>query len=231
MNLWIILLGIITLGVIIWLSTLTGKKDKRRRYLEALADYVESRLEPLEGYPNSFRIRCNFAGNEFVYEDIVDRAPGNVANRVFLKGPSPTTLTLSLTEKPRTTIRADVQSFADMKTPWVNAAEKLVLPPELKMFSAFTNDPLLAGLLLEDGKVLKAFVSCKNVDALGHPVCSLEIKEGTVIMGFHPRTEMKPSLAELYHSPPVIADYLERAAAPVERLKKLAVLKKERGQL
>ena len=120
----VIILGIVILVVLILLNIkIPNTKDKRKQYLQSLADYLETKLEPMEGQDHSYRLRFVYKNKQFIFEDVEDRLQNSCVYKVFLKAITSSKLKIDFTERPRTTIRANVQSLDDLKAPWLVDAE------------------------------------------------------------------------------------------------------------
>lgn len=210
MNIVLVIAAVFMVGLIFLLnSRFFEQKDKRRRYLESLAELLEAKLEPVPGAENSFQIRFLFKNREFVFEDVEDRLQDTAIYRVSLKAKTASNLKVSFTERPRTTIRANVQSFNDLKSPWTAGADKVILPVDLQGFMLFSNDTKKAIALFANEAVVKIFLSFMSMAKRGHPAMSLEIVDGIVTLSFHPAGELKPTWVDLQNNPSRIEDYLD----------------------
>ena len=162
MNIVLTILGVVILLAIVLLNTKVFEpKDKRKKYLQALAGFLEAKLGPIPDRGNSYQIRFSYRGKEFVYEDVEDRLQKSCIYNAYLKVPTASKLKIDFTERPRTTIRANVQTLNDIKTPWARDAEKVILPPELQEYTVYTNDNLKTNKLLANDKIIKIFARKK----------------------------------------------------------------------
>lgn len=221
MNIWVILLIVAMIGGIVYLThLLTHNKGGRDRALQELAEFLEGKVEPLEGFPNSFKIEFTHNGKPFVYEDIEDMFGSQPHYHGFLKYKTSTNLVLSFTEKSRTQMRSNIQSLQDVVTnPWGSTnVNDLASPPDLKEFTIFTNKMSQANTLLAHAGVVKVFARYKNVDVRGHPVMSLEIVEGVLLLRFHSSSELKPNLFDLRNNAASIEPHLENMRMVIDRL-------------
>ncbi len=216
----LLFLGFIV-AIIILNSNLFHKQDPRKRYLEALAKYLEGRLEVLTEPENSYRIHFDYEGHSFLYEDLVDLGFQTKFYKGYIKVPTPRRFTLSFTEKPRSSIKVNVKGLSDFTTLWADDSGPVRLPKELKEFNVFSNDPQKAIKLLEYEDVIEVFAQFKNLDPLGHPVMSLEIVEGVVTLRFHPPGELKPNISDLMNNVSIIDEYLDRLLVVIKRLKSI----------
>lgn len=207
-------------GILYLTHLLTQNKNNRDKTLQELADLLEGKLEPMEGFPNSFKIEFTYNGKPFVYEDIEDVLGNQPHYRGFLKYKTSTNLVLSFTEKSRTQMRSNVQSLQDVvSNPWgINQVNDLVSPPDLKEFTIFTNKTPQANTLLAHEGVVKVFARYKNVDVRGHPVMSLEIVEGVLLLRFHSSPELKPNLFDLRNNAASIEPHLDHMRVVIDRL-------------
>ena len=222
MNVFIGLLIAAMVGAIIFLSLNTAPQDKRKAYLKKLKDFLEGNLESIEGEDDSYRITFHYKNNEFVYEDIQQHTFGD---RVFYQGylrvNTGTNLVLSFTERERTAMRDSVSSLQDIHSPWKQNIGKVMLPEDLNRFKLFTNEPALAQRLLADEEVVKIFVKFINMDRRAHPVMSLEVLEGIVVLRFYSSGGFRPSLFDLVENYTAIEPYLEIMTYMTGRIRKV----------
>ena len=100
---WIIVgIVVLILGVLILAKVVQSKLNSREEFLDKLAKFLESKLEPMEGLDNSYKLRFIFDGKEFVYEDIEEKRFKGKAHKAYLKIKAPGNLHLNFTEKKRT---------------------------------------------------------------------------------------------------------------------------------
>ena len=218
----VIILGIVILVVLILLNIkIPNTKDKRKQYLQSLADYLETKLEPMEGQDHSYRLRFVYKNKQFIFEDVEDRLQNSCVYKVFLKAITSSKLKIDFTERPRTTIRANVQSLDDLKAPWLVDAEKVILPPPLQGFTVFASDNKKAIQLFTKDQVVKIFTGFKNMTSLGHPYQSLAIVDGVVTLSFHPPGELKPTWGDLQENISRIEDFLEQVNIVAEEVEAL----------
>ena len=211
MNVILIILGIIIFAVLILLNVklVFTKEDKRKKYLQSLGEFLETKVEPLEGLENSYHLRFAYQGTQFSYEDIEDRLKNSCVYKVYLKAMTASKFKIDFTEKERTTIRANVQNLNDIKTPWARDAEKILLPHELQDFTVFSNDNKKANKLFAKERIAKIFTRFKNMTNLGHPYQSLAVMDGMVILTFHPPGGLKPGWGDFQDNASRIEEYLE----------------------
>src|SRR3989338_5612631 len=164
MNTVLLILGVVIVLILILLnSKLFDRKDKRKEYLQVLATFLETKIEPVAEQENSWQLRFNYNGRNFVYEDIEDRLQKSCVYKVRLKAEVASPLKVDFTERDRTTIRANVQSLSDMKSPWTTDAEKVILPAGLQEFTVFSNDFPKANKLFANEKIVRTFKSFQNI--------------------------------------------------------------------
>ena len=217
----VILILVILLALIIYFTMNTPIGTKQRtKYLETMAHLFESKLEPVLGADNSYRITFNYRGYECAYEEIEVQTSKAISHCGFLKARVPSRLSLSFTERARTQIRSNVQSLEDVATSmWGTSAEKVSLPKNLQDFHVYTNSATIANKLLKDEKVIKIFTAYRNQDSRGHPVMSLEIVDGVISLEFHAPGELKPSIIDLQHNVTAAETYLQELLVIAEVLK------------
>lgn len=211
------LAGIILLGV---RSPL--KKRTREGYLQDLAKFLEGELEPIEegALDNSFRVRFKFSGEEFVYEDTEELGFKSKIYKGYLKIKTPSKLTLTFTEKKRSTkIRTDIFIASEISTQQLEKHIRPNVPDHLKDFKVFTNDSLEANKLLEDKKISNIFKQFKNINSRGYPFSSIGIIDGAVILEFFSDRAFSPNLASLWSDVASIENYLNKLMVIVRKLK------------
>ena len=129
---WIVLLVVGMIVAIIFLSRESPQEGAvRKKFLEAMADFLEGRLEKLERYDNSYKINFEYEGKVFCFEDIEEQAFQRRTHKGFLKAKTPTKLTLSFTEKSRTAIRSNISSLSEFTTMWTQDRENVGLSKEI----------------------------------------------------------------------------------------------------
>ncbi len=217
----VILSIVILLALIIYFTMNTPMGIKQRtKYLESMAHLFESKLEPVLGAENSYRMNFNYHGNECSYEEIEVQTSKSISHCGFLKVRTPSRLSLSFTERARTQIRSNVQSLEDVAASmWGTSAERVTLPKHLQDFHVYTNNTTIANKFLKDEKVIKIFTAYRNRDSRGHPVMSLEIVEGVISLEFHTPGELTPSIIDLQHNVTAAETYLQELLIIAEALK------------
>ncbi|HOY08780.1 MAG TPA: hypothetical protein PLB05_01750 [Candidatus Omnitrophota bacterium] len=204
-----IVLGIIGLVILIFVKKDTSKSADAKKYLKAMAKFLGQGQDLQGDDPCPQRIDFMYAGKPFVFEHIEESVSGGKKrHRACLKGETPLPLTLNFSERSRTSIRVSLDSLLDVTNP--QALTHIPLPKGLGDFELITNDRLKAIELLSDERILKTFEAFKNRDAVGHPVMSLEIVEGFVILHFHPPGGLKPSLLNLQLNVSSIEEYIKK---------------------
>ena len=167
MSMLLVLIVLLFLGGIILLSTKSPlKKKTRAQFLQELADLLEGVLEPIEDNEgeNSFRIKFQFKGQEFVYEDLEKKGFKEKIYKAYLKARTPSKLTLTFTEKRRSTkIRTDIFIASEVSTEHVNEHVQLQVPENLKDLKVFTTDPVAANQIFEDNKTAAILKKFKNL--------------------------------------------------------------------
>ncbi len=219
----LILLVLVLLGGIILLSAKSPlKKQNREEFLRELAKFLEGTLEPIgedeEG--GSFQIRFKFKNEEFLYEDLETRGFKGRVYKVYLRIKTSSKLTLTFTEKKRSTkIRSDIFIASEVSAQYMNPQAQLQVPGHLKDLKVFTNDISEANKILEDKRITDIFKKFKNVDTRGYPFLSLGIVSGVVILEFHSVKTCKPNISALREDMTSIDDYLEPLLVITHKLK------------
>ena len=224
MNVLIILVVAAMLGAIIFLSRgASGQQGKREEYLQGMARIFETNVEKVEGAENSFFLKFIYKGVEFWFEDMEDKdREDRRLYRGFLKARLPINLTLSFSEKMRTTIRGKVDSLIETASSRAGGGQYIILPKALKKFGVFTNREKQAADLLADERVVKELARYQSVDSRGHPMMSWDIREGVVSLRFHFGTGLKPNLQEFHGNAGALEGYVQRMLVIVNKIKQLA---------
>ncbi|MFA5261908.1 MAG: hypothetical protein WC450_11835 [Candidatus Omnitrophota bacterium] len=205
----LIVLLIVGLVIFIYIKKDTSKSVDAKKYLKAMAKFLGQGKAVQSDEPYPQRIDFMYEGKPFIFEHVEESVSGGKKrHRAFLKAETPLPLTLDFTERSRTSIRVSLDSMLDVANPQTLA--HIPLPKGLSDFVLSTNDRLKAIELLSDEKILKIFESFKNRDSVGHPVMSLEIVEGFVILHFHPPGGLKPSLLNLQLNVSSIEEYIKK---------------------
>ncbi len=193
-------------------------ENLRKKYLEAMADFLEGRLEKLQRYDNSYKISFFYKEKAFCFEDIEEPGFGRHTYKGYLKAPTPARLTLSFTEQSRSGMRSQISSLSEIAAGGSQDKGRVDLPKALKEFQVYTNDPENANKLLADAGIVKVFAHFKNMDPRGHPVMSLEIIEGVVTLKFHPAEDLTPNLSGLKSNVSSIEGYLDELIPLIDKI-------------
>lgn len=216
----VIVIAAMIIGIVYLSHLLMQNTGGRDRSLQKLADFLEGKLEPLEGFDNSYKIEFEHKGKSFVYEDVEDKGFSDVSHyRAFLKHKTSTPFVLSFTEKSRTQMRANIKSLQDVvRNPWGSKANDLATPKGLEEFTIFTNQIPQANELFANEQIVDIFVRYKNIDARGYPVMSLEIPDGTAVLRFHGEGELKPNLFDLRSNVASIEHHLDNMVVIIDKV-------------
>ena len=219
MTYFIILIIVALLAGIIYFTRQTPlQKETRERFLQKLAELVESKPESIEGVTNSFRINFHYEGYSFIYEDVEEVGFKDKVNKAFLRIDSGSRLNLSFVEKERTTIVHRELFKASEITESAERSNKVYLPKVLKNFEAFTNDPYLTNQLLEDKRIASVFLKFKNTDKRGYAFLSLKLIDGMVILEFHPAATFSPNILALHNNQALLEDYCDKLMIVVKKI-------------
>jgi hypothetical protein len=222
MTIILILFIVMAAGIILISGGLFGKKSNRQEYLDRLTKFLDSKMESIEGVEDSFRFKFNYKGKDFTYEDLEDYGFKVKTYKGFLRSKTPYNLSLSFTEKSRTTIRSNPSSLKETVNPWMQNVDQVILPSNMKEFNAHTNNAALVNKLLANDQVAKVFGSYKNRDSRGHPQMSLEISDGLLSLRFHGQRDLHPNIFDLY-STGTVEEHLDKlllVLAVFDQLKK-----------
>ncbi|GEM_PF-1246071 len=210
---WVCLIVITALiGGIIFVANRSSvpKKDRKGR-LKELTQLVEGRMEEIPGKRACYRVRFDFEGYAFVFEDLVEQGIENLLNRACLKVSTKAGFSLDFTEKERTLrITADVVIMSEIKDAPVVPKIKVVTPPELGDLEIFTDDPAMVNEFFKQRKVVKIFKAFQNKDNRGFVFNALRIKDGVVMLEFYANSTFQPNLDIFWHNIYSIEDYADK---------------------
>jgi len=87
---------------------------------------------------------------------------------------------------------------------------RVKVPKQLKDFNIYASNVAVANKILDNSKIISIFSSFKNQNRLGHPVLSLRITDGLIVLEFSSVVTYKPSLNDLHDNPTSIETYLDK---------------------
>lgn len=219
-----VLVGALFIIAIILLSVKSPfKKKSREQFLQDLAKFLEGKVEPIndETYPNSFRIRFKFSGEDFIFEDWEKQGFKDKIYIAYLKVQTPSRLTLTFAEKKRSTkIRTDIFIASDVSSQSVERTVKLQAPEHLNDLNIYTNDTIAANEILETKRISSIYKQLKNIDPRGYAFMPIEISNGCVILEFYSEKMFQPKLSTLYRDVSFIENYLDNLMTFVRALQK-----------
>jgi hypothetical protein len=196
---WIIVAIIFFLAAVILFSGSVAVRTRtREEYLEDLAKYVNGTMEKIDQFENSCRIKFNFEGYDFIYEDFEDAGFKGAIYKAYLRLATPTELTINFTEKkPKTTFRSKVILTSELSDETVSSKKKLKIPKELKKFNVHASMPDLVEMLFENKKFMKILCAYQNHNERGLPSLSWKITNGVISLEFKQDRLAHPSLEGL----------------------------------
>jgi hypothetical protein len=194
----------------------------KEQYLKKMADYFEGRYEPPTDSGPTHRVYFQFENQEFVFEDTEKVGFGKHTDAGYLKIKTSSPLNLTFAEKEQAkSVKSDIIIASQIPNEPLEAMAKLRIPKALKDFNVFTSDPIQASELLEDPKAGPIFVNYKNHDQRGYPFMSLLIRQGTLMLEFHPVIGFKPSLLDLRKNVPSLEDYAHQLIAVAQAVEQI----------
>ena len=200
-------------GILLFTKQITPGKRSRQQYLTALEHFLEAPLMPVEETKDSYRIAFRFEKHDFVYEDMLYPGfKGNI-NRSYIKGKTGTDFGLDFTEREQ---KGMIHQTTE-KQPKVQKT-KIHLPKTLDMFSAHSNQPVLANKLLKDSAVVRVLAEFKNVDHRGRPLMTMKVSHGHVVLDFHPSERLHPKPLSQLASFEQLEDYLDKMIIVMKRI-------------
>jgi len=221
----IIIFILLVAGIAYLAKKAWSEKTDTKEYLERMAHFFEGEVAAIPDSANSKRITFKYRGYDCLYEDMELPAlqKGAELNVAYLKMKAKSHLSLSFTERERTSIRSNAQTLQEVThSRWGDNRGLIELPKSLEDFHVYTNDPEKAAKFIKNKKVLRSFESYRNRDARGHPLMSLKVTDGTVVLEFHSTGGLTPSLFELRNNVTAGEAYLQELIEIVEVLQTLA---------
>ena len=222
MNGIIVLVVVLLIGGIILLSGKSPLRKKTRElFLEDLAKNFEGNLEEVDNemYSNSFRIRFQFSGQDFIFEDLEKVGFKDKVYGAQIKVATPSKFTLSFAGKRRSTkIRTSIFLASEISSQNVGHNLQLEVPKFLSDFDVYTNDTIIANRIFEFGKTLSVFKQLMNRDSSGYSFMPIEIVNGTIVLEFYSDKTLQPNLSSLYNDVSSFEDYLNKLMTLVRKL-------------
>lgn len=222
------IIGIIVILILLGIIFVSGKPFEKRRtreqFLQTMVEFLEGSLEAMdeEGLDNSYRVRFFYKGEQCVFEGIEQQGFKNKIYVGHLKIKTPSTLTLTLSErKPNMRIKSDVFMASEISTLSGDQKVHLDIPKHLKDLNIFTNDITSVNKLFQDRKIASLFKEFKNLDSRGYPFISLMVIQGEVILEFASERQFRPNIPALEDDIAIIEDYLDKMLLIVHLLKNL----------
>ncbi len=164
-------------------ATSSSSKRPRKDLLDDLTKLVDGVMEPIEGFENSFRIRFDFEGHDFYYEDFETQGFNEKVFKSYLKTDTKENFTLVFGEKHGKKL---LNHTGDKAQAYIK------IPDALKDFGVDSNKPKVAEELLQNAKVVKLFKSYRNVDARGRAFIPLKYASGTIVLEFDHTGKFNP---------------------------------------
>jgi len=221
----IIFLVVILLGVGYTVYKKLAEKSDRKHYLGKLAYFFEGEMQSIPDNDHSKRVAFQYEGYECSFEDIEvpglqKGAPLNIA---YLKVKAKSNLSVIFSERARTQIRSNAQSLEQVAlSRWGDTRAAVELPESLEDFHLYTNDPERATKFINNPRIIKIIEDYKNRDSRGHPLISLQVSDGAVVLEFHaPGGGLRPSILELQSNVTALEDYLRELISVAEFLQTL----------
>lgn len=208
-------------GIIVLNAKTPGDKTTREQFLEELRAFLQGALEPIESDigTNSFRIKFQYKGQDFVYEDLEKKGFKGKDFKGYLKTKVPNKLTLTFTEAKRSTkIRSDIFLASEISSHYASDHIDLIVPKFLQGLKIFTNDPGLTNEIFGDNKLSGVFKKYKNVDNRGYAFVSIGLVRGEIILEFRSVGTCYPNVYDLRGNIHSIDDHLERMMLLVAKL-------------
>ncbi len=195
----------------------------REEFLQKLAEFLGGTLERIgeEGEGNSFRIQFKYKDEECIYEDLEKQGFKDKVYEAYLKIKTPSKLTLTFTEKKRSTkVRSEIFIASDVSAQYMEEHAQIQAPKHLKDMKIFASDVVEANEIFENKKATAVLKKYRNIDGRGYPFLSIEIIDGVVALEFHSVKTYKPNISRLREDITSIDGYLEKLLIIAHQLKK-----------
>lgn len=222
MTLMVVLLVAGIIVAIMFLSRgSSDKQETREEYLRSLTKFVGGVQEPMEDPEDSYRIFFRHGGVKFTFEDVKEHGLGElVYSRGYIKAPTPFLLSLAFLEKSKSSLISP------------SSGGIVDLPEKLREFIVVTDKPAEVNKLFLLDDVVKVFAKFKDRDPRGHPMGSLEIKNGVLILRLHaPNEVLKPNILGLQCDVCSIEDYLDKMLIVIKGLEEVCESDNMQGEL
>jgi hypothetical protein len=199
----------------------SDKQETREEYLKSLTKFVGGVQEPMEGHEDSYRIFFRHGGVKFIYEDVKEQGLGElVYSRGYIRAPAPFMLNLTFLEKSKSSLISR------------SSGGVVDLPEKLREFIVTTDKPVEVNKLFLLDDVVKVFAKFKDRDPRGHPVVSLDIKSGVLVLKLHSTNEViEPNILGLQCNVYSIEDYLDKMLIVIEGLEEVCETDYMEGEL
>lgn len=222
---WVTILVVVLLaGIILINSNILFHRQTQEQFLQSLEKFLDGKLRPvIDAQAGGFQIDFFFAGQAFIYEDVIDRGFKEEARKGYLKTTVHKDFILYFKEKPRsTTIRTDVFISSRIPDGPTRPDAWVVLPPSFQGLDVQTNNIRLANKLLANARIVDLLLEFRNIDSRGSPSMSWKIMDGMMILEFHPAGRKIPNYHGLTGRIASIEDYLEELVKIVRFFKELS---------
>ena len=210
-------------GIVLLSAKSPLRKLTRKEFLQELTKFLEGVIELIdddEEGGESYRIRFKFKKEEFVYEDHEKQGFKGKIYRSYIKLVTPSKLTLTFTEKKRSTkVRSDIFIASEVSSKYIEEGDTLQIPEYFKDLKVFASNVPEANKILEDKKIVSFLRKYKNVDTRGYPFLSFGILDGVIILEFRSIKAGRPSISSLRENVSSVDDYLEQLILIARKLK------------
>ncbi len=209
-------------GILLFFWKFPMKKKTREVYLKEMEKRLEGKCEPIEGSGNSVRIKFYYDGNEYIYEDIEEQGLSESSYKAYIKANKQDGFVFEFVEKKKNrSVKSDIFIASDVLDQDGEVSSDFSLPKEFAHFTAYSNDYLLAGKLLQDSKVVNVFREFINKDPMGYYYVSVKMDKEAAILEFSSSSSSNPNIHYLRSDPSCIEKYLEKLACLVNKAKEV----------
>ena len=221
MNIVVIAVVVMIVGIVLLSNQSPVKKKTRESFLKELTDLVGGTCVEIPGREKCFQISFNFEGQDFIFEDILDKGFETYINKAYLKAKTPAKLSVSFASKERSMrVKSDILIISDVKEDAGVKKVKVNVPKGFEDLQIVTENPRAVNELFADPKILKIFKEFRNSDNRGSKSIAMKVSAGELILEFHADDDsFSPGLDVLQSNIPLMENYCDTMLIVIKKLK------------
>ena len=198
------------------------KTRTREHFLREVGEFVEAKVEPIPGKPDSFHCDFQFEGQPFSFEDIKESGFGNTLprNKVYLKLKTTSRLNLTFSEREHKAMKGNIIMASQIPEREATEYVNVHVPSALKEFKIHTNLPAKANEFLGDDQVVAILSEFKNVNERGFSSLATRILDGLINLESYPSAALRPSLMKIYANTSSLEQYFHKLIVLKQKLER-----------